>query len=226
MSTLKTCKITVITGEVYGTLPEPTKSGDTFTGWYTSSTGGNLITKSSIVAITKNTTLYAHWLSSQGATVTISVNGGTSSPASATITSGGSSEFTITPSSGHTLTGATVSCPQATSKINASTGVVTISDVSKSQTCIVTLHDESATITTRTITYYGFLKTYSSWPTSINSDGTLHVQSIGANDCPITYDIICTNATCSISSDNSTRVVMISNPTSSVMVSCLQPGTY
>ncbi|MBQ3151522.1 MAG: InlB B-repeat-containing protein [Clostridia bacterium] len=47
------------TNPTYGTLPTPTRSGYTFNGWYTSSTGGTKITSSSTV--TGNTTIYAHW---------------------------------------------------------------------------------------------------------------------------------------------------------------------
>lgn len=48
-------------GKKYGTLPTPTKKGYTFAGWYTKKKGGNLITSSSKVKVTKTTTLYAHW---------------------------------------------------------------------------------------------------------------------------------------------------------------------
>ena len=41
------------------TLPTPTRSGYTFDGWYTASSGGTKITSST--TITENKTLYAHW---------------------------------------------------------------------------------------------------------------------------------------------------------------------
>ena len=47
------------TNPTYGTLPTPTKSGYTFIGWYTASSGGTKVTGSSTV--TQNITLYAHW---------------------------------------------------------------------------------------------------------------------------------------------------------------------
>ena len=43
----------------YGTLPNPTRAGYTFTGWLSS--GGSLITKDTIVKVTSNTDLYAQW---------------------------------------------------------------------------------------------------------------------------------------------------------------------
>ncbi len=45
----------------YGTLPTPTKTGYSFNGWYTSSSGGSKITTSTTVAITSTQTLYAQW---------------------------------------------------------------------------------------------------------------------------------------------------------------------
>ncbi|MCQ2391533.1 MAG: InlB B-repeat-containing protein, partial [Kiritimatiellae bacterium] len=52
---------TVTTGSTYGTLPTPTRSGYTFAGWYTSSSGGTQVTSSTTVSLTANQTLYAHW---------------------------------------------------------------------------------------------------------------------------------------------------------------------
>lgn len=49
-------------GSTYGTLPEPTRSGYTFGGWYTSATGGIQITSSTRVDLTDNQILYAHWI--------------------------------------------------------------------------------------------------------------------------------------------------------------------
>lgn len=51
----------VIYGQTYGELPIPTRVGYTFSGWYTSLSGGTMITSSTIVSITSNQTLYAQW---------------------------------------------------------------------------------------------------------------------------------------------------------------------
>ena len=51
----------VYSGQTYGELPTPTKTDDTFAGWYTAQTGGTLVTAESDVAINDNHTLYAHW---------------------------------------------------------------------------------------------------------------------------------------------------------------------
>ena len=45
----------------YNSLPTPMYAGYTFTGWYTESNGGTLVTSSSSVP-TSGTTLYAHWI--------------------------------------------------------------------------------------------------------------------------------------------------------------------
>lgn len=58
---VKTKSKTVVYSKKYGTLPTPTRTKYTFSGWYTKKSGGTKITANSAVKITKNTTLYAHW---------------------------------------------------------------------------------------------------------------------------------------------------------------------
>lgn len=48
-------------GNTYGTLPTPTRTGYTFLGWFTASSGGTLIMVHTEVTATTNHTLYAHW---------------------------------------------------------------------------------------------------------------------------------------------------------------------
>jgi uncharacterized repeat protein (TIGR02543 family) len=64
---------TVNYGAAIGALPAPTRTGYTFSGWYTLATGGTQYTNTSTV--TANITLYAHW-SINTYTVTFNVNGG------------------------------------------------------------------------------------------------------------------------------------------------------
>lgn len=59
--TTSTTSKTVIYKDTYGTLPTPTRTGYTFNGWYTSSSGGTEITSSTTVSIVENQTLYAQW---------------------------------------------------------------------------------------------------------------------------------------------------------------------
>ncbi len=72
---------TVTYNSVYGALPIPTRVGYTFAGWYTAKTDGTKITSSSIVSLTANQTLYAHW-TTNSYTITFACNGGTVSPTS------------------------------------------------------------------------------------------------------------------------------------------------
>lgn len=48
-------------GSSYGSLPTPTRDGYTFDGWYTSASGGSVVTSDSYVNLSGNQTLYAHW---------------------------------------------------------------------------------------------------------------------------------------------------------------------
>ena len=52
---------TVTSGEAYGSLPVPTRSGYTFLGWFTASLGGERVTSSTIVGRTFSHWLYAQW---------------------------------------------------------------------------------------------------------------------------------------------------------------------
>ena len=53
--------ITVTNGQAYGTLPTPSRDGYEFDGWYTKQSGGEKITASTVVNLTSDQTLYAHW---------------------------------------------------------------------------------------------------------------------------------------------------------------------
>lgn len=59
----------------YGTLPTPKRTGYTFSGWYTSVTGGTKVSFDTVYNTTGNITLYAHW-SNDEYTVTFNANGG------------------------------------------------------------------------------------------------------------------------------------------------------
>ena len=60
-------------GNAIGTLPTPTRTGYTFAGWWTATSGGTQISASTTV--TGNVTYYAHWTVNQY-TVTFNANGG------------------------------------------------------------------------------------------------------------------------------------------------------
>ena len=65
----------VVAGSPYGEMCVPVRSGYSFNGWYTSISGGNKVTSSTIVTSTTAHTLYAHWTASTSPTVNFSVNG-------------------------------------------------------------------------------------------------------------------------------------------------------
>ena len=70
-----TCSKSVTYGSTYGTMPTPTRTGYTFSGWYTASSGGTKIESTTTVSITAAQTLYAHW-TAKTYTVTFDVNNG------------------------------------------------------------------------------------------------------------------------------------------------------
>lgn len=52
---------TVTYAATYGALPTPSRTGYTFTGWYTAASGGSQVSAATMVTILANQTLYAHW---------------------------------------------------------------------------------------------------------------------------------------------------------------------
>jgi uncharacterized repeat protein (TIGR02543 family) len=59
----------------YGVLPSPSKTGHTFQGWYTASSGGQKVDSTTKVSITSPQYLYARW-STNSYTMTFTSNGG------------------------------------------------------------------------------------------------------------------------------------------------------
>lgn len=68
-------EIEVTYESTYGELPEPTRTGYTFCGWFTEPVDGLEVTSEAEVKILNNTTLYAHW-SINSYNVTFDSNGG------------------------------------------------------------------------------------------------------------------------------------------------------
>jgi uncharacterized repeat protein (TIGR02543 family) len=65
----------VAEGAAYGPLPKISRSGYTFSGWYTAKSGGKKITASTLFTGKEKQTLYAHWKARQY-TIRFKVNGG------------------------------------------------------------------------------------------------------------------------------------------------------
>lgn len=67
--------LTVTYNSTYGTLPEPTRVGYQFNGWYTAADGGSQVKADTKVSIVADQTLYAHW--TEMYTVSFKSEGGT-----------------------------------------------------------------------------------------------------------------------------------------------------
>ena len=78
-------------GQQYGSMPTPMRASYKFDGWYTTASGGTKITSDSIVKITGNITLYAHWTKiKHKVTYNYTYNGGTSTTATSIMVDEGS----------------------------------------------------------------------------------------------------------------------------------------
>ena len=76
--TCATASKTYTVGKAYGSLPTATKSGSSFTGWFTAAEGGTKIATTNVATAAASRTLYAHWKaasrSSRGLIAGISVS--------------------------------------------------------------------------------------------------------------------------------------------------------
>lgn len=77
----------VYPSETYGALPTPSRTGYTFTGWYTAKTGGGKVTDTTKVNTQSNHTLYARW-QANSYTISFNSNGGGTAPASKKVSYG------------------------------------------------------------------------------------------------------------------------------------------
>ena len=76
----------VLFNGTYGTLPEPTKTGYSFVGWYTQESGGTEVDSETKYKINSDSTIHAHW-NKNSYTIGYTLNGGsygTSHPTSGT----------------------------------------------------------------------------------------------------------------------------------------------
>lgn len=67
--------IMVRKGATYGALPEPSRSGYNFKGWYTAKKDGNKVSSDTKLKSDKAHTLYAHWKKAEKKTYTVSFDG-------------------------------------------------------------------------------------------------------------------------------------------------------
>ena len=97
--TVSPTTIQCTTGETYGALPIPTRSGWRFLGWFDAQTGGNQIDGETQFTDSSPTTLYAHWEEVQVGTFVLTFDdaGGTGGPGSVEVSEGGSYTIPSTP---------------------------------------------------------------------------------------------------------------------------------
>ena len=98
-------KMAVENNKPYGTLPTATWPGHTLIGWFTEATGGTKIESTTIVSLTQNQTLYAHWENAKYQ-VTFNGNGGTPSLTNKEVTYDGTyGELPTAQKTGYTFSG-------------------------------------------------------------------------------------------------------------------------
>ncbi len=68
--------VEVTPGGAYGKLPDASRKGYHFAGWYFKRNGGSQVTPDLIVSTTAAHTLYAHWSKEESCTLTLDPNGG------------------------------------------------------------------------------------------------------------------------------------------------------
>lgn len=97
--TVSPTTIQCTTGETYGVLPIPTRSGWQFLGWFDAQTGGNQIDGETLFTDTSPTTLYAHWEEIPAGTFVLTFDdaGGTGGPGSVEVSEGSSYTIPSTP---------------------------------------------------------------------------------------------------------------------------------
>ena len=81
---VSTASSSIAYGSAYGTLPTPTRTGYTFNGWFTASSGGTKVSSSTTMGA-GNTTVYAQWKANVYA---ITVNGMDVNPSNQTDSNG------------------------------------------------------------------------------------------------------------------------------------------
>lgn len=114
----------------YGELPVPVRTGYSFAGWYTSISGGERIDSDTIVSVTSDQKIYAHW-EPNIYRVNLNANGGSCTHPSISGTYGekytGLSQVAVTPPEGKSFAGWYTAASGGT-KITASSAMVTLKE--------------------------------------------------------------------------------------------------
>lgn len=154
----------VISGEKYGDLPTPTRTGYTFNGWYTATSGGTKITSDTTVDLSANQTLYAQWSEKK-------VNSITVTPTTVELLAGNtytlSAEVAPVDALNKTLT--YISGNTSVATVNSS-GVITA--VKEGNATITVKAASGVTSTITVIVYANDGSTFSSWVSTLPSNVT------------------------------------------------------
>lgn len=172
-------------GSTYKMLPETSREGYTFDGWYTEATGGTKVENDTKVMRAENHTIYAHWTAISYA-VTYNANGGSFADDSS-----GSKSFTVSydskyslpkdpVKSGYTFTGWYTEAADG-EQITADTKMTTAEDH--------TLYAHWRDINTTTVIVGGVPMEYAGTPAYAKTDANGHV-TLGGNssDYNIKFD--------------------------------------
>lgn len=180
--TVSTSTVDVSYGSTYSSMPTPTRTGFTFTGWYTAASGGTKVTTSTEMTSTKDHTLYAQWKvnsytvkwnTATGCTITVkrtaSPNGGASTgtlSSGATVYYGDKLTVTYAASTGYTLSTKGATSVTVTGNVTSS-NIYATATVNSYTYNIVYKSSNGTALGTATATYkYGTTNTVS--PKSIS----------------------------------------------------------
>ena len=153
----------VVTGDKYGSLPNATRSGYIFVGWYTEALGGTRVTDDAVVTSGSNHTLYAHW-EADNYIVVFNSSGGSGSMSDQTIKRDETTTLAATAFSrtGYTFagwntkadgTGTSYADKASVKNLAAGGGSITLYATWKPNTFKVTLDDGTENSTVIDVTY-------------------------------------------------------------------------
>lgn len=211
---------TVYYGQLYGTLPVPTREHYSFLGWFTEIEGGTEITAETPVTALVNQTLYAHW-SINTYKVNFNANGGSVSTASKNVESGAKYGTLPTPTrTGWTFKG-WFTAASGGSQVTADTTVA----LSGEQTLYARWQVNSYTASWSTGTGYSITVKRTSSPNAGASTGTI------SSGTTVYYgDVLSITYTAStgysITSKGSTSITVSGNVTSSNIYASASPNNY
>ncbi len=205
-STLKTC---ITSGT---TITKPSRTGHTFSGYYTAQNAGGIQYVNNNGVFINNAyktagdkTLYANWtINSYKVTLTVTNGAGSTSK---NINYNSSGTFTgVKPNTGYTSAGATVSC-NGGATVSLSGTTVTVSKVTKAQTCTVKFPVDKYTVT---IKVTNGTTTSSSVKLNAGKDGSF-TATPNANMALKSYS--CTNHTVTYGGNNKFTITKLSSNT-------------